>query len=795
MKVPLNWLKEFLELNVAPAQIATALTSLGLEVEAIDSVGPGFSKVVVGKVLASEKHPNADKLSIAQVTDGVETFQVVCGAPNCRAGIKTAFAMLGAEIGHGDDKIKIKKSKIRGVESFGMLLSGKELGISEDQEGIIEFQDRMKEGQDLADLYSNTVIEVGLTPNLSHCLSIEGVAKELKAAFNLKFKKREITLTEEGTALNFKVEVNDSEGCPRYSARVVEGLKVGPSPDWLKQKLESVGIRSINNLVDISNYVMMETGQPLHAFDLDLLKEKVIVRKSLKDEKLTTLDGKERVLEEGTLIIADVEKPIAVAGVMGGANSEVNENTTRVLIESAHFDPSTVRKGAKKLGLSTDASRRFERGVDPNLTVRALDLAASLMIQIAGGKVSRGLIDIKKEEFKPKTINLRINRVNGLLGTHLGQGEIESLLTRLDFKVIPKDANSVDVVSPTYRFDVKEEIDLVEEVARIYGYDNIPREPARFHDSELASAQSYIFETEVREKLIREGLQEFINCDLIGPTALKIVSGVEALEDRAIKVLNPVSVEQSSLRTSLLPGLLQTVKHNFDRESKSIAGFEIGRIHYKDEDKYKEPACVAIVLSGDSADSGYDPKPRNYDFRDLKGIIENFLTALGIQNASYRPSTLAALHPGRQASIFVNGLEIGSFGEIHPQVARRLDGPGRILFAELNLVDLFKSRKKDIRMKELSQFPAMERDWTLTLKEEAPVAQVLAAIKSIPSQLLEEVYLSDMYRSASLGSNIKNATFHFVYRDKNKTLEQETVDKEHARLIETALHLISGCLP
>lgn len=796
MKAPLRWLKEFIDITQTPNQIGKILTSLGLEVDGIDRLQPGFSHVVIAKVLSTEPHPNADKLCIAQVSDGTETVQVVCGAPNCRPGIKTAFAKIGGEIGVGDAKFKIKRAKIRGVESFGMLCSGKELGISNEEEGILEFPDVAKEGTELDDLYSDTIFEIGLTPNLSHCMSILGIARELKAALNLKLLPKEIQITETGSPFKTTIEVIDKEGCPRYSARVVEGIKVGPSPDWLKQRLESVGIRPINNVVDVTNLVMMETGQPLHAFDLDKIKDnKIIVRSAQAGEKIVTLDGKERTLEAGMLLIADPKGPLAVAGVMGGQDSEVTDTTTRILIESAYFDPASIRKTAKKLGLSSDASKRFERGANPNQTVLSLDEASHMITQIAGGSIQSGKADIKAKNFDPKVIKCRLKRVNAILGTHISANEVENIFHRLGFETEWDGSDTFLVKVPTFRVDVLEEIDLIEEVARLYGYDNIEREPSRFEGSKMPHSPFFVFENEVRKKLIGEGLQEFITCDLIGPTALKVVQGNEDLKPNTIKVLNPVSVEQSFLRTSLMPGLLQVVKHNYDRESQEIAGFEVGRIHTRVGDKFEEETVVGIILSGNSNPTSYEPKPQEFDFRDLKGILENFLELLGVQKTSFRPSTNPALHPGRQAAIYVGGLEIGMFGEVHPQVARRLDVDARVLYGELNLADLMKVRLKDIKMKELSVFPASERDWTLTILEKASVQQVIDAIKSVPSNLLEAVYLSDMYRSSSLGADKKNATFHFVYRDAKGTIEQETVDKEHERIITSALHLITGCLP
>lgn len=799
MKVLLSWLKEFVDLKVTPSQIAEMLTQAGLEVEGVEKAHPGFTKVVVASVLGTVPHPNADKLCVAQVSDGVETYQVVCGAPNCRGGIKTALALIGAELSDGGKPFKVKKSKIRGEESFGMLCSGKELGLSNEAEGILEFAEHMKVGIDLADLYSDVVFDIALTPNLSHASSVVGVARELAARLKepLKWPKA-ISLIERAPATSQKVvlEVQDHTHCPRYGARLIEGVKVGPSPDWLRKRLEAVGIRSVNNVVDVTNYVLLELGHPLHAFDFNKVEGgKIVVRDACEGETLTTLDGKTRPLEPGMLLICDQKKPIALAGVMGGSNSEVNEGTTNVLLEAAYFIPSSIRKTAKKLTLFSDAVRRFEKGVDPNAIPEALDRAAALIQELAGGEIREGRLDFQAREFPELTLGCRLSRVNQLLGTRLSENEVETIFKHLGFKVQFDGQDTLQVKVPTYRVDITGEIDLVEEVARLWGYDNIKREPARFQATTIPHAPVYLFEKVVKGKLIAEGLQEFINCDLIGPTLLKIAYGTESLPPSAIEVLNPVSIEQSVLRTSLMPGLLQTVKHNYDRECHHIAGFEVGRIHFKEGENYREQTLLGIVLSGQASPNLFAPKAHPFDFRDLKGILENLLKALNIENSSLRRSHLNTLHPSRQASIFVNGLEVGSFGELHPAVLRRLDIPQAILYAELNLFDLFQVQKKDIKMKPLPQFPASERDWTITLIEMAPVGQVIDAIKATPSALLEEVKLTDIYRSPSLGVTKKNGTFRFLYRAKDKTVEQQEVDQEHERLIKAALELISGCLP
>lgn len=799
MKVLLSWLKEFVDLKVTPSQIAEMLTQAGLEVEGVEKANPGFTKVVVASVLGTVPHPNADKLCVAQVTDGTETYQVVCGAPNCRAGIKTALALMGAELNDGGKPFKVKKTKIRGEESFGMLCSGKELGLSNDDEGILEFAEHMKEGVDLADLYSDVMFDIALTPNLSHASSVVGVARELAARLKVPLKwPKAIKVLESAPPIGKKIslEILDQANCLRYGARLIEGVKVGPSPDWLRKRLEGVGIRPINNVVDVTNYVLLELGHPLHAFDFDKIDgQKVIVRDALEGEKFETLDGKMRALEPGMLLICDAKKPIALAGVMGGSNSEVSEATTNILLEAAYFIPSSIRKTAKKLSLFSDAVRRFEKGVDPNEIPEALDRAAALIQEIAGGEIREGRYDFKAREFPELTVACRLSRVNQLLGTRLSENEVETIFKNLGFKVQFDGQDILQVKVPTYRVDIMGEIDLVEEVARLWGYDNIKREPARFHATTIPHAPVYLFEKVVKAKLIAEGLQEFINCDLIGPTLLKIAYGTDVLGSNSIHVINPVSIEQSVLRTSLMPGLLQTVKHNYDRECHHIAGFEVGRIHFKEGEYCREQTLLGIVLSGQASPNHFDPKAHLFDFRDLKGILENLFKALNVENYSLRRSHLDTLHPSRQASIFVGGLEVGSFGELHPAVLRRLDIPQAALYAELNLFDLFQVQKKNIKMKPLPQFPASERDWTVSLIEMAPVGQVIDAIKASPSALLEEVKLTDIYRSSSLGAHKKNVTFRFLYRAKDKTVEQQEVDQEHERLIKAALELITGCLP
>lgn len=794
MKFPLSWLKEYIDIELPPQQIAKILTMAGLEVDSVENSVLNFEKVVIGHVLDAVPHPNADKLQVATVTDGLDTFQVVCGAPNCRKGMKTAFALIGAQMKTEDGGIfKIKRTKIRGVESCGMLCSGKELGISEDAEGILEFADHLTPGADVGALYSDPIFEISLTPNLNHASSLIGIARELSAITGLPLKLPKVAVKTNGEKKHFQIEVNDKENCPRYFARIIEGICVGESPEWLKKRLEMSGIRPSIAAVDVTNYVLLEMGQPLHAFDLDAIEgEKLIVRKGLNGEKIETLDGKERILTDEMLLIADSKKPLAIAGVMGGKNSEVKEQTTRILLESAYFSPQSIRKTSKKLGISTDASRRFERGVDPNGVQNALDRAAMLLQEICGGDVFEGVLGESGPEFLELKIPARVTYINNLLGLNLSLSEVEAHLHRLGFKTKLEGQDALLVIVPTFRVDISSEVDLAEEVARMVGYDNIPRKPPLFHTSELPNNPYFLFERDVRKRLIALGLQEFLTCNLIGPTMLETVPDPKIEEEGVVRVLNPTSVEQSILRTSLLQGLLHVVKYNWDHEGEAVAGFEVGKVHFKADGKYSEPLIAGLVLSGASDPYHFTTKAPSFDFFDLKGIIENLLEGLNIKRYSFRSSKIDTFHTGRQSLIQVDGIDVGSFGEIHPAIQRKLDVPLRIYFAELNLTDLLKAKKGSLKMNPLAAYPRSTRDWTLTVSDTVPIEQMIGSILRIPSQLLEKVSLVDIFHSEKIGKGVKNVTLHFVYRDREKTVAQEQVDEEHARIIAIAREMVSS---
>lgn len=797
MRIPLSWLQEFISLPLTPDEIAKTLTMAGLEVDHYETIGENLKDIVVGIVVEAVKHPNADKLTLATVTDGKKNYQVVCGAANCRKGLKTAFARIGTILKHGDQTLEIKKTKIRGIESEGMLCAEDELGLAETAEGIIELPDELQAGESLYEKLADTYFDISLTPNLSHCTSLLGIARELSALTGQPLRIPRTIIKEGKDSIHdfFSAKVEDTEGCPRYTCRIIRNVKVAPSPAWLKIRLEKCGVRSVNNIVDITNYVLLEYGHPIHAFDYDRLEnQEIIVRKAKEGESIQTLDGKKRSLRESMLAICDAVRPVAIAGVMGGGDSEIHDQTQHIVLESAYFNPMSIRRTSKELALQTDASKRFERGVDPNQPLMALDRAIALIEEIAGGEILSGVIDIKAREFPKMIISCRLSRINLIIGRSFSHGEVEDVFKRLQFACQWDDLDRLSVRVPTFRVDIRGEIDLIEEVARLYGYDHLPRQKGRYHSSSLPSVPIYLFEREIRTRLIGEGLQEFLTCDLIGPTLLQIVQDTSQSAESMVKVINPTSIEQSILRTSLLPGLLQVAKYNFDHQNRDLAGFEVGRIHFKEGEAYKEQSVAGILLMGQAWPSHWSQKGRNFDFFDLKGIVENLLKVIGIEKFHFRNINLKTFHSGRQASIFIDSLEIGSFGEIHPSIQRRLDVPQRILFGEFNLQDLMKIALPMEKVKPLAIYPCSDRDWTFTIKETVPFVQILEIIEKEKSEILEQVSLKDIYKNEKLGADYQNVTLHFTYRDPNKTLEQEVVEAEHRRLTTYVLKQLSDVI-
>lgn len=636
--------------------------------------------------------------------------------------------------------------------------------------------------------FSDGAFEISLTPNLGHCMSVLGIARELAALLHTSVHLPEVQLKEEASFAiekKVKVSIQNKEACPRYACRLIHEVAIGPSPEWLVNKLSEAGLRSINNVVDITNFVMLEMGQPLHAFDFDhIAGDHVRICNAEDGELFTTLDGIEKALSHHTLMIQDEKKSLAIAGILGGQSAEVSSRTVTVLLEAALFDASSIRRSSKELQLITEASKRFERGVDSGALLFALDRAAALVQEIAGGKVAKGTIDIKTKEFPVRILHCKAAAVNALLGTTLSAGEMEEILKRLGCHV-SIEGQSLKVQVPTYRNDLKEEIDLVEEIARIYGYNNIPKSSARHVDSPLPHAPAFLYEKKVRSSLLALGLQEFLTCDLISPKEVFLLSEDYAPREGIIEVLNPSSVDQSYLRPSLLPGLLQVVSHNAHHQVHDLHGYEVGRVHFKYKDQYKEHSRAAILLCGFDAPHHWKEKPREQTFFDLKGVVEDFLEAMHIERATFVRSQMALFHPGRQTAIKIGEEIVGYLGQVHPSLLNQMDIAGPVLFAEIDLHDLYRAPRQDEKMSALPQFPASLRDLTLAMPENQPIDVIFASIESAKSPILESVGLLDIYESDRLTKGTRNVTLRFVYRDDKQTLSFEEVEKEHARIVQT----------
>ncbi len=787
MKLPLSTLKSFIDIDLNAEKIEETISLLGIEVDSISSPRPQWSGVVVAEVQSTIPHPAASKLQVATVFDGAHKHQVVCGAPNCRAGLRVAFAKKGAHFVDDDGKqMHIEQTTIRGVESHGMLCSAKELSLYDDHTGILELPMDYPLGADGTDLLWDPIFEFSFTPNLGHCMSALGIARELSASLQKPLRHSK-TKTEENAARKtgslIHVAVEDTTACPRYTARLIEHVSIGPSPFWLQRQLRCAGIRPINNVVDATNYMLLKNGQPMHAFDFDKISaNKITVSLAKQPQSFQGLDGNQWSVPSGAILISDDTQILALGGILGGVSSAVTDNTRSVLLEAAHFDSMTIRNTSKKMGLRTDSSYRFEKGTDPAAVKDFLDEAAQLIANLTGGKICQGAIDTNSTPPKQRQIRCRIARINQLLGTKLSEGEIESILKRLECSVQRHDPDVFLVSVPSYRNDVHEEIDLIEEVARIYGYNNIERPLPKATSPQIPHDPEYLFETELRRRLISLGLQEFLTCDLISPKLAQIARETAKSPISLLETLHSKSEEYSVLRPSLLPGLLQTARHNQDQKNLSFSAFELGRIHFLQDQKVVEFPMAAILATGLNRPQHWGVKPVPFDFFDLKGMIENLLEGLRICNFEFKPSAHSSFHPSRQADIFFNQLLIGTLGELHPTVLAGMDISEKLYYAELNAEHLRTHRGPPPHMTSLPQFPSSERDWTIALEPKSHIDTLLRSIHQKAPSILESVALIDLFQTPQK----TNATFRFVYRDLSKTLSYEEVEAAHAHLIEKA---------
>lgn len=790
MIVTYNWLKEFVDFDLGPQELADLLTMLGLEVEGVRHVGVGLDDVVVAVVEEKSQHPNADKLSLCKVNNGRETLAIVCGAQNFKAGDKVALAQIGAVL-PGD--FKIKRSKIRGEESCGMLCSEKELGLAAESEGIIVLPADFSLGVPVFDALGlkDTIFEIGLTPNRADCLSVVGIAREIAAKLGVTVKYSRPAVKESGIPVNecAQVIVEDPDLCPRYTARYISGCSVKPSPAWLVRRLEAVGMRSINNVVDVTNYVLMEYGHPLHAFDADLLAGgMIVVRRAAEGERFMTLDGQERVLTGADLTIRDGEKGVALAGIMGGENSEIRQETSNILLESAYFNPSAIRRTSKRLGLHTESSHRFERGADVDILVTALDRAASLIAEMGGGEIAAGTIDVYPHPLTRRAVRFRADHCNRLLGIQLSADEMASIFGRLEFTVTVIEPGLFDVGIPSFRVDIEREIDLIEEVARLSGYNTIPVTMPKARVFSDRPTRHQRLEKQLRNLMVGQGFSEVITFSFMTPTVLdKLLLAEDDPRRSVVRLRNPLVEEQSVMRTSLLPGLLETAARNMNYRMLTLRLFELRRVYLPVEGQElpREPLHLAGIMTGARYREGWNQERQQVDFYDVKGVVEHILEEFAAGPVSFVLDRLDSyFHPGKSCSVLRGSELLGSFGEIHPDVQDNFGIDQPMYYLELDFEKLALASTDSVAILPPSRFPDTFRDIAMLVTDETPAAAILDCIGGLKICEVECAEIFDLYRGVHVPEGFKSIAVRVRYRSQEKTLTDDEVTPLHQRIVD-----------
>jgi phenylalanyl-tRNA synthetase beta chain len=792
MKVSLKWLRDYIDIKLAPEELAERLTMPGLEVKGVQTIGGTWDNVVIGEVIAVNPHPNADRLKLATVDLGTGQLTVVCGAPNIGLGQRVPFANIGARLidAHTEEAILLKPAKIRGVVSEGMVCSEKELGISDSHEGILVLSPEAPIGAPLGDYLGDVIFDFDVTPNRPDCLSVIGVAREIAALTGGPLRLPQIHYEElEDSIGSFaSVDIAEPDLCPRYCASLITGIKIASSPSWLQQRLNSCGMRPINNVVDVTNYVMLEYGQPLHAFDYHKLKgRQIIVRRARNGEAITTLDGSERALNPDILVIADKEEAVAVAGIMGGLDSEVTDKTDTILLESANFNQAAIRRGCGHLQFQSEASIRFDKGLNSELPLLPLKRATQLLLELAGGRAAKGIIDVYPGKSKPKPILLSAQEVKRISGLKVNIDGILKVLKALGFECQEGDSGSqISVSVPYWRSDVKCSADLVEEVVRIIGYEKIPitrlSSPLPQQESKLSqSAQQSNLKEKLRNIMTGFGFQEILTYSLVSLEKLQKLSPKLQLKIPPLKVANPMTREQEYLRTSLRAGLLATLSHNQKFEQAGIRLFEIGKVFLpRGKDLPEEREMLCAVLSGPSAELSWQADKDPLDFFDAKGIVENILNQLGLK-ASFDIGDDEILFTGRGADIIVEDEKIGIVGDVHPRVAQAFELSNTICLIEIDLEKLLTKITGIKEYQPIPRFPSVPRDIALVLDEQVSYRTVENIIQSFP--LVTQVTLFDLYRGKQIPEGKKSFAIRIVYQSPSHTLTDEEVDQTQEQML------------
>ena len=802
MKVPLNWLKDYVDVNLPPSEPAKRLTLAGFEVAEIITTGGSWDNIIIGQITSVNPHPNADRLRLTTVNLGTEQETVVCGAPNLNVGDKIAFAHVGARLinPYNGQSEELKPAKIRGVVSRGMVCSEKELGISDSHEGIMVLSAEAKVGTPLAEYLGDTVLDIDITANRPDCLSVVGIAREVAALSDQKMHIPEINYKETDNPIDkqISVEIADADLCPRYCASLITGVKIAESPAWMQERLVAAGQRPINNIVDITNYVMLEYGQPLHSFDYDRIKsKKIIVRRAKEGEDFFTLDGTERKLTRDMLVIGDGDRTVAIAGVMGGLNSEVTESTTSILLEAASFKAASIHYTSRRLDLTSEASMRFERGISAGLTIPALKHSTQLIAEMGGGTVAKGIIDVYPGKKEPRPILLTPEEVKRVLGIGYSLDQIVNSLTSLGFEC-KADGSKIMVTAPYWRSDIRLDVDLIEEVARVIGYDKIPTtllgEPIpRQNPEPILSLRK-----KIRESLVGYGFYEIMNYTL---TSLQLLSNAAAEphppEPMPLRVSNPMTADQEYLRPSLRANLLATLASNRRHEDGGIKLFEMGKIYLpRENDLPEEPEVLCGIISGSRVERSWLGGDGSLDFYDVKGVAEGLLSHLGLA-VDFEKSSDKGLHPVRQAAIVLQlqdgpKVNIGVFGEVHPKVADAFEIAGPVGLFEINVTTLLPFAVSHKMFQPIPRFPSTVRDMALVVDIGITNQRILDIIKGF--SLISEAVLFDVYSGKQVAADKKSLAYRLVYQSPTHTLTDEDVNKVQEQILNRLMKELGATL-
>lgn len=779
MKIPVNWLKDYVDINIDSKDLGDALTLSGSKVEDVEVSGQEIQNVVTGKITKIEKHPDAEKLSVCQVDIAKEEIQIVTAATNMKEQDIVPVALHGSTL-HGG--LKIKKGKLRGIVSNGMFCSEEELGLAEEGSchGLMILPADTQIGVDIKEAVSmgKAVIEFEITSNRPDCLSVVGMARETAATLGTTYRMPNLSYTcesSENVADIVQVEVKD-DLCRRYMARGIKNVKIGLSPAWMQERLEDAGIRSINNIVDITNFVMLELGQPMHAFDRrDIKGNKIIIERAKDGEKFTTLDGEERTLNSEILTIRDGERAVALAGIMGGLNSEVKEDTTEVVFEVANFEGTNIRVSSKELGIRTEASSKFEKDLDPNLVEIAMNRACALIQELKCGEVMEGTVDVYKNVTLPKTLEVCSKYINRFLGTDISKEEMKRILDSLDLKAtIEGDTLKIEV--PTFRSDVNIKEDVAEEIVRIYGYNKVPSTVPSVNTEISGKKDNQIYEDIIINALLSSGLYQSINYSFVSPKVFdKVLIPADSNLRNAVAIKNPLGEDYSIMRTTTIPSMMESLGRNYSRSNEEARLFEIGKIYIPNEDPTNLPEEVKYLTIGMYG---------NVDYLDLKGIVENLIETLGVKKAAFaRESENPSYHPGKTAKLLIGKEEIGTLGEVHPDVADNYEVEERAYVAQLNIDALYKFINVEKKYKALPKFPAVSRDIAILVDDAVLVAEIEDTIRKQGGNMVEAVKLFDVYKGKQIPEGKKSIAYSLTYRLENKTLTDEEVNKVHDKIL------------